>query len=282
MQKTQLFVFLLILFFVSCNKTQSDEKLADERLNRIEQFINENAFNTAKIQIDSIHSLFPRLVEKRRIAAALYDTIVRRESARTLAYCDSILPIKKREAESIQQNFRFEKNPAYQQIGNYVYKSMGAESNANRTYLKTYVDENADLYLVSNHTGAKIEHISVKVSVDDLFAQTDTVKLSSSAHHSFNDEGTYFESVTFKNDAEKGVTAFIAQFATMRIKVALLGKKNYTYFLTDADKKAIAETYHLWIVMKDVAQLEKEIKKAKLKIARIKQRNIDKNSDLIK
>ena len=232
--------------------------------------INNNAFNTAKIEIDSLHQLYPRLVAKRKIAAAFSDTIIRRESARTLAYCDSILPFKIHEADSIQRNFRLEKDTVYQQYGNFIYKTQRTEDNTNRNYLKAYVDENAEFFLMSNYCGAKIEHTSVEVSANELFANTDTLEVSNAANHSFTDAGTRWETLTFKNDAATRVSNFIVQYQSMPIKVKLHGKKTITYFLADSDKKAIAETNNLWVVKKDVAKLQKEIKKAKLKIERIK------------
>jgi uncharacterized protein with LGFP repeats len=263
------FILLTLTLFSACNSKEKQQKLADLRLKHIEQLINDNALNAAKIEIDSIHLLFPRMVDKRRAAEALKDTVIRRENARTLAYCDSILPVKLQEADAIQKNFRLEKNAKYQQVGSYIYKTQQTENNINRTYLKAFVDENADLYLVSNYCGGKIEHSSLEVSVNDLFAKTDTIDTSNASNHSFTDEGTRWENVTFKNQADKGVTAFITQYTSEKIKVTLHGKKSYTYYLENADKKAIAETYHLWVVKKDVAQLQKEIKKATLKIERI-------------
>jgi len=265
-------ICISITLFISCNSHEKQEKQAAERIKHVEQLISKNAYNAAKIEIDSIHFLFPRLVDKRRIASSLEDTIVCLESARTLAYCDSILPTKQREADSIQRNFRFEKNDKYQELGNYVYKTQQTENNANRIYLKTFVAENADFYLVSNYCGGEIKHSSVEVSVNDIFAHTDTINTSNSLNHSFNDGGTHWEAVTFKNNADKGVSAFIAQYASMRIKVTLYGKKSYVYYLADTDKKAITETYHLWVIKNDVAKLQKEIKKATLKIERIKNR----------
>lgn len=265
------FIAIFAVFF-SCNSRKKQEQDADQRLKRVEQLINQNALNAAKIEIDSIHSLYPRLVEKRRIAAAFEDTIVRRESARSLAFCDSILPLKQHEADSVLKNFRLEKNAKYQDVGNYIYKTQKVENNTNRNFLRAYVDENANLYLESNYTGTKIEHYAVQVSVADLFAKTDSIPTSNGANHSFTDGGIRWEAVTFKNDAEKGLTAFIAQNATVSIKVTLLGARTVTYLLTEADKKAIAETYHLWIVYSDVAKLQKEITKASVKIERINAR----------
>ena len=209
------------------------------------------------------------LVEKRRIAAALSDTIMRRESSRSLVYCDSILPGKIHEMDSIMKNFRFEKDKKYQEIGNYVYKTMQTESNASRTYLKTYVDENADFYLLSNYCGSKIEQQSIEVSANELFAHTDTISLSDANNHRFDDGGSHFESIIFKNESGKTVVEFITQSASKALKITLHGKKSFSYYLAEADRKAIIETYHLWKVKKDVVNLQKEIKKANLRISRI-------------
>jgi len=260
---------LIILFSTSCNSRQAQEKLADKRLNHIQLLIEKNSYNSAKLEIDSIHSLFPMLVAKRRIAAALADTISRRESSRSLEFCDSILPAKIHQMDSIQKNFRFEKNTKYQEIGNFVYKTQQTESNATRTYLKTYVDENADVYLISKYCGQKIEHGSIEVSANELFAHTDTIKSTDPNYHAFVDAGSHFEEVTFKNQAEKGVLEFIALSDAKLLKITLHGKKNYIYYLSEGDRKAIIQTYHLWKVKKDVIQLQKEIKKATFKIGKI-------------
>ena len=275
-KKTLILIYILAvsLAFSSCDSRKAQEKLANERLKYIEQLITENSLNAAKIQIDSIHLLFPRLVEKRKIAAAFEDTIVRRESSRSLIYCDSILPIKQHEVDSIQKNFRLEKNETYQQFGNYIYKTQRTEDNSNRIYLKAYVDENADLYLISNYCGAKIEHSSLEVAANELFAHTDTIETTNPAYHSFNNAGTHWETLTFKNQEDKGLTAFIAQYFSSKIKVTLHGKKTFVYYLDVFDKKALMETYHLWIAKKDVAQLHKEIKKATIKIERINKRKV--------
>jgi len=266
-----IFSFFTILLS-SCNTRKVEEQNADLMLNKIEQLINENAFNAAKIKIDSIHLLYPMLVDKRKIAAAFSDTITRRESARTLSYCDSILPLKVLEADSIQRNFKFEKDTVYQEFGNYIYKTQRIEDNTNRNYLKAYVNENAEFFLVSNYCGTKIEHTSVEVSVNDMFASTDTIEITNAAYHSFTDAGTRWETITFKNEEGNRIAAFIAQYQAMPIKVMLHGNKTINYYLPATDKKAILETYNLWVVKKDVVQLQKEIKKAKFKIQKIKSR----------
>lgn len=273
MQKTIITCILICsVILSSCNSKEKQEKQADERLKHIEQLISENNYSTAKFEIDSIHILFPRLVSKRKIAAAYQDTIIRRESSRTLAYSDSILPIKQHEFDSIQRDFRFEKNDKYQEFGNYVYKSQITEQNAGRNYLKCYVDENADLYLISNVSGSRIEHNAVQLTANEISIQTDTTNTSKANFHNFSDAGMYWESLTLKNEAESGLTAFITENQKERIKVILTGKKQISYYLSEQDKKAIAATYRFWVLKKDLKQLQKEIEKATIRIGNIKLR----------
>jgi hypothetical protein len=270
--KIHLFIilFMFSIGISSCNTREEDAQKADERLKYIEELIDQNSLNAAKMQIDSIHVLFPRLVDKRRRAAALADTITRRESSRTLEFCDTALVSKNKELELALKNFKLEKDVRYQNVGNYIYKTQVTEVNTSRNYLKAYVDENADFYFVSNYTGMKLEHTAIKVSVGELFACTDTLSTTSPAFHSFTDDGTRWETLTLKNNAAKSIAMFIAQYPTSNIKVTLIGaKSSVQYILAPSDKKALAEAYSLWIIKSDIAQLQIEIKKAKAKIYRI-------------
>jgi hypothetical protein len=267
--KKSVTLLLILSLLISCSSRKMQEKEAEKRLAQIQLLIDQSAYNKAKIDIDSIHKLFPLLVDKRRVAVALLDTIIRRESSRSLAYCDSILPFKIHLLDSIQKNFRFEKDSKYQDIGNYVYKTEQTESNASRIYLKTYVDENAVFYLVSNYCGSKIDQQSIEVSVNDLFAHTDSIELSDPNNHRFDDAGSHFESLVFKNKSQREVVDFITQSNSKSLKVTLRGKKSYSYYLAEADRKAILATYHFWKVKKDVVQLQNEIKKSISRIERI-------------
>lgn len=262
-------ILLISIFLLSCNSRKAEEKEADKRLKQITELIANNSYNVAKIQIDSIHILFPQLVKKRKLAVALEDTVILHESSRNLLYCDSILPLKINEAKALQKNFSLEKDTKYQEFGNFIYKTQRTEINSSRCYLKAYVNENADFYLISNYTGTKIEQYAVSASVNDLFAKTDSFSVVNSNFHSFNDGGSHWETLTFKNEQEKGISNFISQYKSEHIKITLLGKKNYVYYLDVSDKKAIAETYNLWIVMTDIDKLQKEIKKSQNRINRI-------------
>lgn len=262
-------LLLCVVFLNSCSSRAKEEKNADEKLKNIEQLIEENQFDAALLQIDTVNVLYPRLVAKRKIAAALKDTILRRQSASILEYANSVLPQKLAELDSLQKEFKFEKDETYQEFGNFVYKSQITEQNISRNYLKCYVDENADLYIISNVVGTKLNQKSLKVSYGALSAQTDILNVTTDNFHSFSNDGTYWETLTFKNEADSGITAFIAGHKAERIKVDLIGTKKLSYYLSDQDKKAIAATYHFWILKKDVKKLQNDIEKATVRIGRI-------------
>lgn len=272
MQLKTIVTFIIIAIFLSsCNSREKEEKKADEQLKRIEQLINDGKYNDAKSAIDTIHLLFPKLVNKRKIAVAYKDTIVRRESSAILANSLQILPAKQQEHDSLLKDFKLEKNEKYQQFGNYVYKSQITEQNTSRNYLKFYVDENADLYLTSNVIGNKIEHFAIQLTTNNLSVATDTLNRKG-VFHQFTDEGLYRENLTLKNESDSTLAAFVANNLTQKIKVVLIGKKKFSYYLSDQDKKAIAATYQFWIVKRDLKILQKEIEKATVRIGNIKLR----------
>ncbi|MDR0370432.1 MAG: hypothetical protein LBH80_01050 [Prevotellaceae bacterium] len=268
-----LFAVLFLTLFGACNSRTKLEKEVDARLEQISRLIEDNNWNTAKNEIDTIHALYPRLVEKRRMAQAYKDTIERREAVKTIAYCDSMLNFKRHEADSLQKMFGFEKNEQYQEHGSFVYKNLIIENNLDRSYLRAEVNETADFFLISHYRGAsKIAHNSLKVSTpDDFFAITDSIP-ELIFKHSFTDDGIRWESVTFKNENASDVGMFIALHQQENIKVKLLGNRSITYQLTPNDRKAITETYKLWVVMSDVVRLKREILKSKAKIEQIKER----------
>ncbi|MBN2765737.1 MAG: hypothetical protein JXR27_05135 [Paludibacteraceae bacterium] len=268
------FFSLMILFFslFACGSATSSEKQADERLKEIENLIAIGNWNTADVKIDSIHALFPRMVDKRKLAVAFSDTISRRRCARTLVYCDSLLQIRKVQADSLKAMFRFEKDEKYQEVGNYVYKTQITEQNAGRNYLKSYVDEKGVFYLVSNVSGTKLKHKDITVSAAGKFATTVNDSLAKGVFHSFNTDGQYFESLTFSK-ADAGIGGFVAANRNEKIKVTLEGDRKLEYQLLDADKRAIEATYHFWIVLNDIFQLEKEILKAQVRIGNINLRH---------
>ncbi|MFZ4581744.1 MAG: hypothetical protein ACOYM7_03745 [Paludibacter sp.] len=268
MKRTIFFHLIVIsVILIACNSKDNDENEADIRLNTIKELINDNKLNEAKTNIDSIHILFPRLVEKRKMAVALNDTIILRESYRTLKYSTQILPAIKHAYESILTDFRFEKNTKYTEAGKYVYKSQLTEQNTGRNYLRCEVFENNDVFLVSEYSGPKLNHFAIQAESSGFSAVSDTLKKG--VLHTFTDGGRNYENLTFRNETDCGLTAFISEHYRLPIKITLIGSRKFTYQLAESDKLAINRSYTLSKARKLMVKTENDLRISQQRIGKI-------------
>lgn len=260
---------IFILLLNSCGqKKLTDEELAQMQLKNAEQCFSSNKLNTAKLHIDSINNLYPKQVAIRKKADLIFSKIQLIEQKRNLIYADSVLRLKQQEFKALSKNFILEKDEKYEDVGNYIFKKQKAEDNAGKTYIKPLVEESGALIISSIYCSTHpIKHHSAKFSVDNVFAETETVPEESGYNYSFVDGQATFENVIYKSQTSEGIAAFIQQNIDKNITVTLLGKKGKTSFsLSTNDKKAISEAYNLSVVLKDIKDLERIIKTAKRKI----------------
>ncbi len=267
------FITIVILcLLVACNKL-TDEQKADIRINNARAYIANNQLNTAKLELDSVHILYRKEVAKRRIADHLSDSINYIESKRTLAYCDSILQIKTAERDKLRKEFRYEKDELYETVGTYVYYLLRTVANAERCYLQPYVTEDSDVYLKSTYHGSfAIEHSQIMLTSNEVSISSPVIPTSDAANHTFSDGGFVWEMLDYKNEDALSLLNFVSANEENQIKVTLLGKRKYNYSLMDSEKKALAATYHLGVVMRDIVQLEQESKKAQTRIVRFERK----------
>ncbi len=269
---TSIVIALLVLGY-SCTPRLSDQEKATQQIEHVRQLITANQLNTAKIQLDSLHIKYRTQVAQRRIADHLADSITRIESLRTIAYCDSMLIIKQEEKKTLIKNFRLDKNEKYQTEGNYVSRLLRTESNAERCYMQAYVTESADVHFKSTYCGTfAIEHTSLSLTASETSVDSPTIPTANAANHTFTDSGLTWETLNYKNEDALALLNFISANQDTRIRVSLLGKRKYYYTLMESEKKALGLTYHFAIVMRDIAQLETEVKKAQHRIAIIEHR----------
>lgn len=270
MKKIQLSLLTLFIVFlvVSCSKNRNEIEDADKRLALIKSLIADNKLNEAKVQIDSLHLLFPKLVDKRKVAVALKDTIILRESYKMLDYCQKALPELKKTYESLSSGFVFEKNEKYDETGKYICKTQVAEQNAGRNYLSVEVDENGDVFLVSHYSGAKINHSKLEINAAGVTVSSD--KNSAGVLHAFSDGSAFFENLTFKNEADGGIAGFIASNKNSAVKVTLIGTKSFTYLLSDKDRVAVANGFVFAKTRKAIVKAENDMRIAQQRIGKIK------------
>lgn len=266
MKKSVICIVFAALALAGCNNT---EKEAQARFEKAKAMYEQEEFFAAKNEIDSIRALYPREVKVLKASLALMRQVELKEAERNIAFCDSLLPIKYHEADSIKNHgFTFEKDSVYEEIGTFIWKQQTVERNVQRCYVRCGVNEKGEMYLASVYFGGKpINHTGIKLSLKNgISAETASIPYDGGVNYHFKDLGNTTEVVTYKG--ENGIDAIKLIYANPkeRIKVEYTGGKPYTIYMADADKRAILATYDLAVVLTDIENMTKEKDKATKKI----------------
>ena len=239
MKKSAICIAFAAITLAACNQT---EKEAQARLDNARKMYERNELFAAKSEIDSVRALYPKEYKALKEGLALMRQVELKEAERTIAFCDSLLPIKIEEAETLKKGFTFEKDSVYEEIGNYIWKQQTIERNVQRCYIRSGVNEKGEIYLASVfYGGAPINHTGIKVSTPDgQFAETASIAYDGGVNYRFKDLGKTTEVVTYKGEKGLDAAKFIATNVKERIKAEYTGGKPYTLYIADGDKKAIA------------------------------------------
>ena len=261
MKKTGLSALLALAVLTGCG--DGGEKEAQVRLQKAEVALQQNRFNEAKLQIDSIKILYPKAFESRKQGIKLMQQVDLKEQRKTLAYLDSMMIIKQSQLDSIKGKFVLEKDTAYQEIGNWFYPTQVVEKNTGRSFLRAQVSELGEMSLTSIYcAGGKLNHTSVKVSVGELFAETPMTKDC----YTTTDLGRTIEKADYKIGEDGGVAGFIVANQDKNIQLTFIGDKTYRTVMEKNDRKAIAELTGLARILSGVEEIRKQQKEANLKI----------------
>ena len=131
---TKLHFAPFILALILCACTPSPEERATQLLSQAQTLVDNGSWRQAMILLDSVHTTYPRLVQQRRIAKALSDSITYLEAQSTMAYTDTLLPPLLEQADKLIKQFRYEKNEQYEQYGRYVHRLLATSSNTARNF----------------------------------------------------------------------------------------------------------------------------------------------------
>ena len=259
--KKELILAMAMSLLVACS--DGDEKKAQEHLRKAENALDVENFNEAKLQIDSIKTLYPKAFEARKQGIKLMQQVDLKEQGKTLVYLDSMMQVKLLQLDSIKGNFVLEKDTAYQEIGNWFYPTQVVGKNIGRSFLRGQVNELGEMSLTSIYcAGGKLNHTSVKVSVDDIFAETPMSKDS----YTTTDLGRTIEKADYKVGEDGGVAGFIAANQDKNIQLTFIGDKTYRTTMQKNDRKAIADLIELARILSGMEEIRKQQKEANLKI----------------
>lgn len=254
-------VVLALSLLTACG--DGGEKKAQLHLQKAEEALQQENFNEAKLQIDSIKVMYPKAFEARKQGIRLMQQVDLKEQQKTLVYLDSVMQAKQAKLDSIKGNFVLEKDTAYQDIGNWFYPTQVVEKNLGRSFLRGQVNELGEMSLTSIYcAGGNIHHTAVKVSVGDMFAETPASKDS----YETTDLGRAIEKADYKLGEDGGVVDFIVANRDKNIQLHFIGDKTYRTAMQPNDRKAIAELTELSRVLSAMEEVRKQQKEANLKI----------------
>ena len=261
MKKIGLSAILALSLLAGCG--DGGEKEAQVRLQKAEAALQQDKFSEAKLQIDSIKMLHPKAFEARKQGIKLMQQVDLKEQQKTLVYLDSMMQVKQLQLDSIKGRFVFEKDTAYQDIGNWFYPTQVVEKNVGRSFLRAHVNELGEMSLTSIYcAGGTLNHTSVKVSVGDTFAETPMAKDS----YTTTDLGRTIEKADYKLGEDGGVAGFIVANADKNIQLTFIGDKNYRTAMQKTDRQAFVDLTELARILSGMEEIRKQQKEANLKI----------------
>ena len=270
--KNFLFTFILLCLFIACGKQKNDSQAL---FDRIKNSVEQQQFNLAKQQIDSLNTVFRENIPLRKAANKLLYEIELVELEQNMAYFSELIPCKKLEMDSIFQYFVFNKNEPYLSEGRYIHRDIAYADNPTDIYLKVHLKDSGELFLISIYCGEKdCLYQSVRVSGNGFFVSSPEINIYESNNYGFSDDSYYWRMLLFSDKESLEIVRFVAARANEKITVSLIGNGCfYEYVLDEKHKKAIRDTYYLSTLIKEIKSLQvnitntqKQIKNTKRKI----------------
>ncbi len=266
--KRYYYIYALLLSLLSAC-TNNGEKEAEMHLQRAESAFNSRNYNEAKLQIDTIRTLYPKAFDARKAAIKLMQQVDLKEQERSIVYLDSMMLIKQAQFDSIKGSFILEKDKEYQEVGNYLYPTQTIEKNGGRSFLRGQVSELGEMSITSIYcAGGAIHHSSVKVINGELYAQTPNTKDS----YETTIGGRHIEKADYKLGDDGGVIAFIVTNKVNNLKLQFIGDKTYTTSMTNSDREAIYKLSELAKTLSSIEQIKRDKDEANLKIRFVKRK----------
>jgi len=264
--------FLLVLFstmLISCGP--SDEEIAADAFNRAQKLYNAKNFNDTKLLLDSIILNMPGQIEYVTKAQDMLSTIKIAEQEHNLAFLDSLLIEKQEALKPLMKNFI--KSDEYGSKTILIHKRQKPENSYGRTFVRAHLDMDGNFYISSRYSGNHyIYHDQIKVYYSGNSAMTEKIEDDGFNNRRYEDGGTYWEIVNYKDGKDNGVIDFIAANWDKSLKVQYKGKKYYYIVMEKFDKEAIRDANEIAVVLKEIKRIKDETKNVKRQLSLLKRR----------
>lgn len=258
-------ISLATLLLSACN---SGEKEARALLKRAETAYEQGNYQQSIAIIDSIKSRYPKAFDTRRESQLLMRKASLQEQEQNVAFLDSVIREKQILLSEVSGHYLFEKDTAYQQLGNYIHPSQLLEKNLHRAHLSFRTNERGELTMTSIYCGKQaIHHSGVKViAPDGTYMETPT------AHETYESSvlGEQIEKSDFRLGEDGGVMEFIYRHAKEKLKLEFKGDRSFTTQMTPADCEALVAVYDLAHLLDFICEMQSEREANLVKIRFIK------------
>lgn len=254
------FLLAISLFFSSsCTQNRRDAK---QYLMEAQNLYESGNFSLAKLKLDSIKILFPKAYDEIKSGMQLMQQVRMAENRRNIDFCDSMLVVNKEKIDRMLQQFSFSKDRDYQEFGIYYPKAYPYATSLNKSWLRAGVEEKGAMFIESVLVGHNIHHRQIKASTKNgEYAETLLVD-SDGFNHRFSTLTGSYEIVRFQKNTENGIIQFIYTFQDKPITITFAGNKQTNITLSEAEKKAISQSFELSTLMLETEKLKFEKEKS--------------------
>lgn len=249
-----LFALLLGLSLIGCD--DNGERASMALYQRALQSMENKQFSLAKLQADSIKTLYPKAFSVRADALRLLLRIDYAESQLGQSYTDSLLVVNRERVAHLVEDLYLDKDVRYQDVGTYYAPGHRSEKNAGRTYIRPQVDERGVHSIVAFRCGAAVEAHTLRFTAPD--ATYVEVKATSEPYQ-MSDASGRTERTDFTPSPLGCVGSFLSLNKGNDIKVTLVGNKGTVSIpFTKADAAAFLQVYELAMALNSINELEKQ------------------------
>lgn len=261
--KIRNFILALAAGLSLANCADNVEQQAQPYLDRARQSFENNQYNLARLQLDSIKELYPKAFEARRKAQTLLLHVDLAETQRGRHYIDSLLTLSRTNAGTLTPRLYLDKDPKYQDVGLYYASQHRIERNVGRTFMRPQADEKGAFTLVIFNRGRDIKPHALRFTAPDgTFAEVTSPK-----SHVWNDASGRTERLDFVPSPTESIASFVELHADKTVRVELIGEKGKTAIpFTKTDKQALFDASQLATLLHTVGELEKELQEADRRI----------------
>lgn len=202
----------------------------------------------------------PSKVDLMRQEKAQRDSIKYVQAKQNMYYSDSLLQVLLPQVDPLLKSFVYSKHDKAEDHGHYVHRLLQTSTNTTRNFLQAYVADNRVTSLQSYYYGAaRHQQKSLRLNVGEDYVEKE------GSNHAFEAEG-WHEILTIEDADAIQMLALVANHVGERVRVESKGVRPVVYYLSVQEQQALAETYQLSVLMRDIDALERAIHVADMQI----------------